>query len=77
MTGRVYPVMTYLRRIDKHPTGECPWCNDGTRETLCHFQSECTHFKANRTLAHFFSLWVFYYNQTPPPHRRRELRRAW
>ena len=52
MTGRVYPVMTYLRRIDKHPTGECPWCDDGTRETLCHFQSECKQFKKNSTLAH-------------------------
>ena len=29
MAGRVYPVMSYLRRIDKHPTGECPWCGGG------------------------------------------------
>ena len=52
MVGRVYPTMTYLRRIDKHPNGDCPWCNDGTKETLCHFQSECKHFRKNRTLAH-------------------------
>lgn len=52
MVGRVYPVMTYLRQIDKHPTGECPWCKGGVRETLCHFQSECKQFRANRTLAH-------------------------
>lgn len=52
MAGWVYPVMTYLRRIDKHPNGECPWCRDGTREMLCHFQSECTQFALNRTAAH-------------------------
>jgi hypothetical protein len=57
MVGRVYPVTTYLRRIDKHPTGDCPWgCKDAegmpVKETLCHFQSECKHFKKNRTLAH-------------------------
>ena len=52
MAGRVYPTMTYLRRIDKHPNGECPWCKDGTKETLCHFQSECRQFRKNCTLAH-------------------------
>ena len=52
MTGRVYPVMTYLRRIDKHPTGECPWCREGVRETLTQVQSECEHFAANRITAH-------------------------
>jgi ribonuclease HI len=57
MAGRVYPVMTYLRRIDKHPTGACPWgCKDvggsPARETLGHFQSECEQFALNRTAAH-------------------------
>ena len=52
MVGRVYPVMTYLCRIDKHPTGECPCCKRGVRETLCHFQSVCQLFQANRIAAH-------------------------
>ena len=52
MAGRVYPVMSYLRRIDKHPTGECPWCGGGEIETLAHFQSQCGQFTANRTAAH-------------------------
>ena len=52
MAGRVYPVMSYLRRIDRHPTGECPWCGAGVIETLCHFQSECAQFELNRTAAH-------------------------
>ena len=52
MTGRVYPVMSYLRQIDKHPTGECPWCRNGERETLGHFQSQCPQFASNRTAAH-------------------------
>jgi hypothetical protein len=57
MTGRVYPVMSYLRRIDKHPTGACPWgCKDAdgmpARETLGHFQSMCKQFRKNRTAAH-------------------------
>eukprot|EP00961_Rhodomonas_salina_P269507 3641115-Rhodomonas_salina.3 len=25
-------------------TGECPWCKNGTRETLTHFQTECEQF---------------------------------
>ena len=78
MTGRVFPVMSYLRRIDKHPTGDCPWCGAGVRETLGHFQSECPQFALNRTTAHHdivratiaalkdFTLpqWTFFY-ETP------------
>jgi hypothetical protein len=52
MTGRVFPVNSYLRRIDKHPTGDCPWCGTGVKETLAHFQSECPQFAPNRTAAH-------------------------
>ena len=52
MAGRVFPVMSYLRRIDKHPTGDCPWCGTGVTETLCHFQSECSQFLKNLTAAH-------------------------
>ena len=52
MAGRVFPVMSYLRRIDKHPTGDCPWCGPGVTETLCHFQSECAQFQSNRMAAH-------------------------
>ena len=44
--------MSYLRRIDKHPTGDCPWCGSGVRETLGHFQSVCPQFQLNRTTAH-------------------------
>ena len=51
LVGRVFPVNTYLRRIDKHPTGMCPWCKD-QRETITHFQSCCPQFADNRTLAH-------------------------
>ena len=51
LVGRVFPVNTYLRRIDKHPTGLCNWCKD-QRETLGHFQSCCPQFADNRTLAH-------------------------
>lgn len=52
MTGRVFPVYSYLRRIDKHPTGECPWCGAGVVESLGHFQSVCPQFRLNRTAAH-------------------------
>ena len=52
MTGRVFPVHSYLRRIDKHPTGDCPWCGAGVTETLGHFQSVCPQFQLNRTAAH-------------------------
>ena len=51
MAARIFPVNSYLRRIDKHPTGECPWC-PGVRETLTHFHSECPHFAEHRTAAH-------------------------
>ena len=77
MAGRVFPVMSYLHCIDKHPTGDCPWCGVGVTETLCHFQSECGQFTANRMDAHnaiaratMASLkdlklpgWRFYYEQ--------------
>ena len=52
MVGRVFPVNTYLRRIDRHPTGDCPWCGVGVQETLAHFQSECPQFRESRTAAH-------------------------
>jgi hypothetical protein len=78
MVGRVYPVMSYLRRIDKHPTGDCPWCGSGVRETLGHFQSVCPQFRLNRTSAHHdiakatvaklkdmrLEGWKFYYETT-------------
>ena len=51
LVGRVSPVNTYLRRIDKHPTGLCNWCPD-QRETIGHFQSCCPQFEDSRTLAH-------------------------
>ena len=57
LVGRVFPVNSYLRRIDKHPTGACPFgCKDETgtpvRETITHFQSCCPQFEDNRTAAH-------------------------
>ena len=50
--GRVFPVNGYLRRIDKHPTGQCPWCAPGVFESQTHFQSQCPQFSDNRTAAH-------------------------
>ena len=43
LVGSVFPVNTYLFRIDKHPTGACPFgCRDAAgvpvRETIMHFQ---------------------------------------
>ena len=52
MVGRVFPVNTYLRRIDKHPSGDCSWCGKGVQETLAHFQCCCQQFEKNRTAAH-------------------------
>ena len=52
MVGRVFPVNTYLRRIDKHATGDCSWCGKGVKETLAHFQCGCPQFADNRTAAH-------------------------
>lgn len=52
MVGRVFPVNTYLRRIDKHPSGDCSWCGKGVQETLAHFQCGCPQFEKNRTAAH-------------------------
>jgi len=51
LVGRVFPVNTYLRRIDKHPNGHCNWCK-GVRETITHFQSCCPQFQENRIAAH-------------------------
>jgi len=51
LVGRVFPVNTYLRRIDKHPNGHCHWCK-GVRETITHFQSCCPQFQDNRIAAH-------------------------
>ena len=57
LVGRVFPVNSYLRRIDKHPTGACPFgCMDEAgeraKETITHFQSCCKQFADNRTAAH-------------------------
>ena len=59
LVARVFPVYSYLRRIDKHPTGDCPWCGtaatSGTpevRETITHFMSVCPHFAEHRIAAH-------------------------
>ena len=52
MVGRVFPVNTYLRRIDKHPTGDCDWCGAGVQETQAHFHCMCPQFTEPRTAAH-------------------------
>ena len=52
MVGRVLPTNSYLHRIHKHPTGHCPWCKQGVRETMTHFMSTCPQFRTNRTAAH-------------------------
>eukprot|EP00961_Rhodomonas_salina_P016773 226265-Rhodomonas_salina.1 len=49
---RCYPTRSYLHRIGKDKTGECPWCKKGTSETLTHFQTECEQFVEARTKAH-------------------------
>ena len=51
LVGRTFPVNSYLHRIGKHPSGDCPWC-PGVRETITHFQSCCPEFAENRTAAH-------------------------
>lgn len=49
--GRTFPTYSYLRRIDKHPTGMCPWgCK--VSETQTHFQSVCPRFRDNSIAAH-------------------------
>lgn len=52
MVGRVFPVNTYLRCIDKHPTGDCSWCGKGVPETQARFQCCCPQFETNCTAAH-------------------------
>ena len=47
----ILPLNGYLHRIEKHPTGDCPWC-PGTRESQMHFHSECSEFEPHRTAAH-------------------------
>ena len=49
---RTLPVNSYLHRIGKHSTGECELCSCGKRETLTHFQTECTELHAARHAAH-------------------------
>ena len=51
MVSRVLPINSYLHRIKKHPTGNCPWCA-GQRETMTHFMSQCKQFAKSRTAAH-------------------------
>ena len=52
LVADVYPNNAYLRRIDKHVTGDCPWCPSGTVETNMHIQCECSKYEENRTAAH-------------------------
>ena len=52
LVSDVYPNNAYLRRIDKHGTGDCPWCPAGTMETNAHIQSCCHKYEENRTAAH-------------------------
>ena len=49
--GHVLPLNGYLHRINRHPTGFCPWC-PGIRESQMHFQCQCKEFEENRTAAH-------------------------
>lgn len=76
--ARVFPVNSYLRRIDKHPTGDCPWCGAGNIESLTHFMSVCPQFALNCTAPHHAIAratigamreaaqpgWIFYYETT-------------
>ena len=48
---RTLPVNSYLHRIGKHPTGDCDWCA-GKRETITHFQTECSEHHGARHAAH-------------------------
>lgn len=52
LVADVYPHNAYLRRIDKHATGDCPWCPAGTTETSMHIQCVCSKYEENRTAAH-------------------------
>eukprot|EP00961_Rhodomonas_salina_P200540 2705368-Rhodomonas_salina.1 len=51
LVSRTFPVNSYLRRIDKHVTGHCPWC-PGVSESMTHMQSCCPQFADHRTAAH-------------------------
>ena len=48
---RTLPVNSYLHQIGKHINGECEWCA-GKRETITHFQTECSEFHGARHAAH-------------------------
>lgn len=51
-TTGTYPVMAYLRRIDRVKSALCPFCSSGQDETLTHFLSVCPRFHDARTAAH-------------------------
>ena len=51
MTG-TYPVTSYLHRIGKANSKQCPYCSSGQDETLSHFLSVCPRFHDARTAAH-------------------------
>eukprot|EP00961_Rhodomonas_salina_P191570 2585625-Rhodomonas_salina.1 len=42
LVADVYQHNAYLHHIDKHATGDCPWCQAGTTETSMHIQCECS-----------------------------------
>jgi len=52
--SNTYPTMSLLhkRQPDKHPSPNCPFCNQGVPETLGHFTSSCPHFHDAYTAAH-------------------------
>eukprot|EP00961_Rhodomonas_salina_P225834 3053301-Rhodomonas_salina.2 len=52
LVADVYPHNGYLLRIDKHLTGDCPWCPAATTETSMHIQCVCSKYEENRTAAH-------------------------
>lgn len=52
LVADTFPHNAYLRRIDKHATGDCPWCPAGTTETNMHIQCQCGKYADNCTAAH-------------------------
>jgi ribonuclease HI len=46
-----YPTQSLLCKMGVEDTDECPFCHNG-RETLFHWQSECTQFSNARTQVH-------------------------
>jgi len=52
ITSGIYPTASYLHRIGRAPTSDCPHCSGGARETLGHFAGECPRFHDARTSAH-------------------------